>query len=216
MGFIFIALSFLFEHLSLIYSNNDLLYPIFFWIQLVLQSEALALIALSYHFKNNEGPVRYDNSDNLLVSTKRHRIKTSVKARDILSSSLPMIMVAIPFIVPISEVVSAPDFNYPALADMSFFMRLYSMAVLGYIFTSSIVSLIKAANIRLLYIPASFALLWLEQYSLMITYFDNSIVAFIGSLTARLAGLTLFMYVVYNVTSKQGRRKMEIEARKKT
>ena len=216
VGFIFIASSFLFEHLSLIYSNNDLVYPVFFWIQLALQSEALALIALSYRFKNNEDVGQYDNSDNLLVPTELHQIKPSVKLMDILSNSLPMVMVAIPFIVPISELVSGPDFNYPALADMSFFMRLYNMAVFGYIFTSAVLSLIKAANIRLLYIPAAFALLWLEQYSLTITYFDNSIVAFIGSLIARLAGLTLFVYVVYNVTSKQRRRKMEIEAREKT
>jgi hypothetical protein len=204
VGFTFIALSFLFEHLSLIYSNNDLAYPAFFWIQLALQSEALALIALSYRFKNNEDAGQYNIGDNLLTSTERHQIKTSVK-RDILSSSLP-----------ISELVSDPDFNYPALADMSFFMRLYNMAIFGYIFSSSVLSLIKAANIRLLYIPAAFAFLWLEQYSLTITYFDNSIVAFIGSLIARLAGLTLFVYVVYNVTSKQRRRKIEIEARKKT
>jgi hypothetical protein len=215
VGFTFIALSFLFEHLSLIYSNNDLAYPAFFWIQLALQSEALALIALSYRFKNNEDAGQYYIGDNLLTSTERHQIKTSVK-RDILSSSLPMVMIAIPFIVPISELVSDPDFNYPALADMSFFMRLYNMAIFGYIFSSSVLSLIKAANIRLLYIPAAFAFLWLEQYSLTITYFDNSIVAFIGSLIARLAGLTLFVYVVYNVTSKQRRRKIEIEARKKT
>jgi len=184
-------------------------------IQLALQSEALALIALSYRFKNNEDAGQYDIGDNLLTSTKRHQIKTSVK-RDILSSSLPMVMIAIPFIVPISELISDPDFDYPALADMSFFMRLYNMAIFGYIFSSSVLSLIKAANIRLLYIPAAFAFLWLEQYSLTITYFDNSIVAFIGSLLARLAGLTLFVYVVYTVTSKQKRRKIEIEARKKT
>ncbi|HET7345168.1 MAG TPA: hypothetical protein VFJ05_04775, partial [Nitrososphaeraceae archaeon] len=165
---------------------------------------------------DNEDVSQYDNSDNLLTSTEHYQIKTSVKLRDILSSSLPMVMVAIPFIVPISELVSDPDFNYPALADMSFFMRLYNMAIFGYIFSSSVLSLIKAANIRLLYIPAAFAFLWLEQYSLTITYFDNSIVAFIGSLIARLAGLTLFVYVVYNVTSKQRRRKIEIEAREKT
>ena len=135
---------------------------------------------------------------------------------DILSNILPMVMVAIPFIVPISELVSGPDFNYPALADMSFFMRLYNMAVFGYIFTSSVLSLIKASKSKVTLYPVTFALFWLEQYSLTITYFDNSIVTFIGSLIARFTRLTLFVYVVYNVTSKQRRRKMEIEAREKT
>jgi hypothetical protein len=75
------------------------------------------------------------------------------------------------------------------------------------------VSLVKAANIKLLYVPAAFALLWLEQYSLVIAYFDNSIVAFIGSALARIAGLAVFAYVMHSVTS---RRRMEIEARKTT
>jgi hypothetical protein len=98
---------------------------------------------------------------------------------------------------------------------MSFFIRIYDMAVLGYVFSSAVLSLIKAANIKLLYIPAAFAFLWLEQYSLTITYFDNSVVAFIGSLIARISGLTLFICVVFNITYRR-RRRMEIEARKKT
>src|SRR5919198_1870854 len=52
IGFAVIAISFVFEHLSLIYVTDHLLYPLFFWMQLTLESEALALIALSYLFKN--------------------------------------------------------------------------------------------------------------------------------------------------------------------
>ena len=60
-------------------------------------------------------------------------------------------------------------------------------------------------------VPAAFALLWLEQYSLVIAFFDNSAVAFIGSTLARVAGLAIFAYIMHSATS---RRKMEIEARK--
>jgi hypothetical protein len=95
-------------------------------------------------------------------------------------------------------------------------MRTYNMAILCYIFIRSTISLVKAANIKLLYIPGAFALLWLEQYSLMITYFDNSIFAFLGSIIARSAGLTLFIYMVYSITGKQTRRRIEIETREKT
>jgi hypothetical protein len=198
------------------YSHDDLLYPVFFWIQLALQSEALALIALSYRFKNSSAADGdYDDADDLGVAKHIHDSHISTNARIILSSGLPMIMVTIPFVVPISELISVPDFNYSGLADMSFFIRIYDMAVLGYVFSSAVLSLIKAANIKLLYIPAAFALLWLEQYSLTITYFDNSVVAFIGSLIARISGLTLFICVVFNITYRR-RRRMEIEARKKT
>jgi hypothetical protein len=215
-GFAFLAFSLVFEHFSLMYSHDDLLYPVFFWIQLALQSEALALIALSYRFKNSSAADGdYDDADDLGVGKHIHDSYISTKARIILSSSLPMIMVTIPFVVPISELISGPGFNYSGLADMSFFIRIYDMAVLGYVFSSAVLSLIKAANIKLLYIPAAFALLWLEQYSLTITYFDNSVVAFIGSLIARISGLTLFICVVFNITYRR-RRRMEIEARKKT
>ena len=215
IGFAAISISFLFEHLSLIYANDNSWYHVFFWVQLTLQSEALALIALSYRYKNRSDG--YDDvTDNILISKQFHHINTTpIKVRKILSDSLPMLMVAIPFVVPIYELVLGPDFNYSGLADLSFFIRLYSMAILGYIFTSAIKSLVKAANIKLLYIPAAFALLWLEQYSLMITYFDNSVVAFIGSTVVRLAGLGLFAYVVYN-TALRFKRKMEIETREKT
>ena len=54
-------------------------------------------------------------------------------------------------------------------------------------------------NIKLLYIPASFALLWLEQYSLIINYFDNNQFAFIGSIIVKLKlglGLLSMLYIM--------------------
>jgi hypothetical protein len=92
-------------------------------------------------------------------------------------------------------------------------MRIFNMVVLAYIFKSTIASLVRAANVKMLYVPAAFALLWLEQYSLVLAYFDNSTGALIGSVVARVTGLALFVYIMHSVTS---RRKMEIEARKAT
>jgi hypothetical protein len=193
VGFAFLGASFLFEMASLLYSANPVLHPAFFWIQMSLQSEALALIALSYYYKNSSG------SPSRLIG------------RDVLVTTLPLMMVAIPFIVPTAALVAEPYFNYAGLADLSFYMRIFNIAVIAYIFKSTVVSLVRAANIKLLYVPAAFALLWLEQYSLIIAYFDNSVVAFVGSAAARLAGLALFAYIMHSVAS---RRKMKIEARK--
>jgi hypothetical protein len=195
VGFVFLGTSFVFEFGSLMYRSDPLLYPALFWIQLTLQSEAFALIALSYYYKNADGD----------------QLGRKVKPRDVLVTALPLVMVAIPFIVPTSALVSGPYFNYPDLADLSFYMRIFNIAVLGYIFKSTIAALIKSANIKLLYVPAAFALLWLEQYSLVIAYFDNSATALVGSAVARIAGLTVFAYVMHSAASK---RRMEIEARK--
>lgn len=195
VGFAFLGASFLFEMSSLMYRADPLLYPAFFWIQMSLQSEALALIALSYYYKNSD------------ASGSGRK----VRARDVFVTMLPLGMVAIPFLVPTLSLATGPYFNYSGLADLSFYMRIFNIVVIGYIFKSALASLIRAANVKLLYVPAAFALLGLEQYSLVLAYFDNSVGAFIGSAAARIAGLALFAYIMHSVASK---RRIEVEARK--
>ncbi|HJS82034.1 MAG TPA: hypothetical protein VJ742_04280 [Nitrososphaera sp.] len=195
VGFAFLGASYLFELSSVLFLADPILHPAFFWIQMLLQAEAFALIALSYYYRRS-------------ASGARRQV-----ARDIMVTIVPLLMIAIPFLLPTSVLVANPYFNYAGFADLSFYMRIFNILVIGYIFKSTIVSLVKAANIKLLYVPAAFALLWLEQYSLVIAYFDNSIVALVGSALARVAGLAMFAYIMHSVTS---RRRLEIEARKTT
>ena len=217
MGFVILGTSFVFEHLSLIYYTNYLLYHLFFWMQLSLQSEALALIALSYMLKNRVGSGKADDAiADLNLSKVLIHDNMSTKARGLLISTLPMIVISIPFMVTISALFVQPFLNDVELADLSFYTKIFDMLILGYVFKSTVVSLVKGANIKLLYVPAAFALLWLGQYSLMINYFDNDSIPFIGSIVARLAGLALFVYAIHYAMSGGVRREMEIEARKKT
>ncbi len=217
MGFATLGTSFVFEHLSLIYYTNYLLYHLFFWMQLSLQSEALALIALSYMLKNRVGSGKADDAiADLNLSKVLIHDNMSTKARGLLISTLPMIVISIPFMVTISALFVQPFLNDVELADLSFYTKIFDMLILGYVFKSTVVSLVKGANIKLLYVPAAFALLWLGQYSLMINYFDNDSIPFIGSIVARLAGLALFVYAIHYAMSGGVRREMEIEARKKT
>ncbi|MEW5841407.1 hypothetical protein [Nitrososphaera sp.] len=201
-GFMFLAASFAFELASFAYLDYPVLHPALFWIQLLLQSEAFALIAVSYYFKDSgkEGGAH-----------SRRR----VRPRDVGMVLLPLAMVAIPFMLPTSELASKPYFNYASLADFSLYMRIFNMVVLGYIFKSAIFSLAKAGSARMLYVPAAFALLWLEQYSLVMTYFDNSAVAFAGSLVARIGGLALFAYAMHHAVARRKKEGIgEIEAGK--
>jgi hypothetical protein len=185
--------------------------------QLSLQSEALALIALSYMLKNRVGRSKDDYATaDLDLSKVLIHDSMSTKARDLLISILPMIVISIPFMVTISALFVQPFLNDVELADLSFYTKIFDMLILGYVFKSTVVSLVKGANIKLLYVPAAFALLWLGQYSLMINYFDNDSIPFIGSIVARLAGLALFVYAIHYAMSGGVRREMEIEARKKT
>ena len=214
IGFAVLGVSFVFEQLSLIYQANSVLYHLFFWIQLAVQSEAFALIALSYMLKNRirtKGSTTYLDPSSLLV---HHNLST--KARDLFISILPMVAISIPLTVTMSALLVRPFLNYVELTDLSFVMRIFDMIILGYIFKVTTASLVKAANLKLLYIPAAFACLWLSQYSLLITYFDNSTIAFIGSVSARLAGLALFVYAMYNAMFIAKRKEIEIETREKT
>jgi len=127
-----------------------------------------------------------------------------------------MVTISIPLTVTMSALFVSPFLNYVELADLSFVMRIFDMIILGYIFKATITSLVRVADLKLLYIPAAFACLWLAQYSLLITYFDDSSIAFIGSLSARLAGLALFVYAMYNAMFTGRRREIEIETREKT
>jgi hypothetical protein len=214
IGFAVLGVSFVFEQLSLIYQANGVLYHLFFWIQLAVQSEAFALIALSYMLKNRihtKASTTYLDPSSLLV---HHDLST--KARDLFISILPMVAISIPLTVTMSALLVRPFLNYVELTDLSFVMRIFDMIILGYIFKVTTASLVKAANLKLLYVPAAFACLWLSQYSLLITYFDNSSIAFIGAVSARLAGLALFVYAMYNAMFIGRRREIEIEKREKT
>lgn len=201
-GFAFLGLSYFLQFAGWAYVSDALMYPAFFWMQIILQAEGITLIALSYHFKNRPG------------SREGTKDAARYEPKHLLVAVLPVLMVTASFIVPSSAFVSTPYFNYPRLADLSFVMTVFNIAVLGYIFKSAIVSLVKSGNVRLLYAPAAFALLALEQYSLVLTYFDNSSIAFAGSLTARVAGLILLVYAMHHAMRMAAarRRDLEIEA----
>ena len=217
-GFAILAASFVFEHLNVVYSyshSNESLENLFFWIQLALQSEGFAFIALSYTLKNRVSSTTTANrllpATSKILFSPHNWIHSSIKIRGIIVSVLPMILISIPLMVTVSALFVQPILNETELKDMSLYTTLFDIMVLGYIFVKCLKPLVKAANIKLLYIPAAFALLWLEQYSLIMNYFDNNQFAFIGSIIVRLAGLGLFVCAIHYAVSNRTRREMEIE-----
>jgi hypothetical protein len=120
-------------------------------------------------------------------------------------------VISVPVMVTISALFVQPILNDTELKDLSLYTRIFDLIILGYIFMKSIVPLVKSANIKLLYVPAAFALLWLEQYSLIIIYFDDNSAAFIGSIIVRLFGLALFVYAIRYAISISRNRGLEVE-----
>ena len=224
-GFVILAVSFVFECLNLVYSlsytkESENLY---FWIQLSLQSEGFAFIALSYMLKDRVDSIickdgLQTDATKIFFSPRnwKYSTLTNSRIRELVISILPMIVISIPLMVAISALFVQPILNDIELKDMSIYTTVFDIVALGYIFIKSLSSVVKAANIKLLYIPAAFGLLWLEQYSLIITYFDGSLTAYIGSSIVRLAGLVLFVYAIRYALSRTRIGDMEIETGKET
>lgn len=215
-GFVILAVSFVFGYLNVVYFYSHLsqsLENIFLWIQLALRSEGFAFIALSYMLKNRMASTSVNG---LLPATSRilfspQSYSNAIKIKEMIIGVLPMILISIPLMVTISALFVQPILNDTEVKDMSIYTTIFNIMVLGYIFIKSLKALVRSANIKLLYIPAAFALLWLEQYSLIINYFDNNQFAFMGSIIARLVGLSLFVFAIYHCLSTVRRREMEIE-----
>ncbi|MGC2573999.1 MAG: hypothetical protein WA364_20985, partial [Candidatus Nitrosopolaris sp.] len=172
-----------------------------------------AFIALSYMLKNRIGA---STINGLLPATSRilfspQSYSNAIKIKEMVVAILPMILISIPLMITISALVVQPILNDTEVKDMSIYTTIFNIMVLGYILFKSLKALVRSANIKLLYIPAAFALLWLEQYSLIINYFDNNQFALMGSIIARLVGLSLFVFAIYYCLSTVRKREMEIE-----
>ena len=215
-GFVFLAISFVFGQLNVAYFYSHVdqsIENIFLWIQLALRSEGFAFIALSYMLKNRMGSTA---TNALLPATSRilfspQSYSNAIKIKEMIVAVLPMILISIPLMVTISALFVQPILNDTEVKDMSIYTTIFNIMVLGYTFIKSLKTLVRSANIKLLYIPAAFALLWLEQYSLIINYFENNQFSFMGSVIVRLVGLSLFVFAIYHCLSSVRRREMEIE-----
>src|SRR6266704_1007114 len=99
-GFAILAASFVFEHLNAVYSYsyaNESLENLFFWIQLALQSEGFAFIALSYMLKNRSNFTTINEllpTASKILFSPQNWIHSSI--REIIVGVLPMILISIP------------------------------------------------------------------------------------------------------------------------
>ncbi len=155
IGFAFLGLSFIFEYFSLIYRFNEFLYPELFWIQIILQSNGLALIAVSYRFK-----VSYYN-DILSVSEQEQCLNTDAQ-----------------------------------LGRHSSRVRL-SNKIRKTIMRNVVLSLAEKFNPKVVLTLASFVLLWMAEFFVLVTYYTYSSSYLFLSILTRLTGLFIFIYLIY-------------------
>src|SRR5437899_3184870 len=124
-GFAVLGSSFVFEYLSQVYYysvNNEFLYTLSFWVQITLQSEGLALIALSYTLKD-----RATVTNGLKISKPflflNQVISPHAGPKNVLISIVALVVISIPVMITISAFFVQPIFNDTELKDLSLYTR---------------------------------------------------------------------------------------------
>jgi len=204
IGFAFLGLSFIFEYFGLIYRFNELLYPELFWIQLILQSNGLALIAVSYRFKvsnyNDILSVSEQEQDlDIDAQFGRHnsRIHLSNKIRKTITGGLFVWIILMTVIIPIYDLTLSPYFDYARLADLAVYMTIFNMILLGYILRNVVLSLAEKFSSKVVLTLASFVLIWVADFLVLVTYYTYSSNYLFLSILTRLTGLFIFIYLIY-------------------
>lgn len=204
IGFAFLGLSFIFEYFSLIYRFNEFLYPELFWIQLILQSNGLALIAVSYRFRvSNYNDIlsvsEHDQDLDTYPQLDRHasRIFLGNKIRKTITGGLFVGIILMAVIVPTSDLILSPYLDYAKLADLAVYMTIFNMVILGYILRNVVLSLAEKFNPKVVLTLASFVLLLMAEFFVLVTYYTYSSGYLFLSIFARLTGLFIFIYLIY-------------------
>jgi hypothetical protein len=177
VGFSFLASSYIFLGMFLFYGNNVAISESFLWLRLITQGYGYAFVAFAYYFSGkSEKTTKYFLG---LIS---------------LFSAISVILF---FVV---LIVAPPFLELPSIGVADECLRVTNLIFLGYI----ICNLIKhfessrKAISGLIWTLLAFSLLWLVQYSLLIWGIDGSQTAFIFAHIARLASLTLFIYIYHS------------------
>src|SRR6266516_5190154 len=125
-GFAVLGSSFVFEYLSLVYYsvNNEFLYTLSFWVQITLQPEGLALIALSYTLKD-----RATVTNGLKISKPflflNQVVSPHTGPKNVLISIVALVVISIPVMITISALFVQPIFNDTDLKDLSLYTRIF-------------------------------------------------------------------------------------------
>jgi hypothetical protein len=176
IGFSFLASSFVFLGMSILYENDVALSESFLWLRLITQSFGLAFVAFTYHF-----------------SSKEEKTATYFLGTVSLASAASILL----FLGVL--VVTPPLVQLPPVNMVDEYFRIANLASLGYIIYYLFrhrASLYTSVS-HLKGVSSAFSLLWLGQCSLFIWGIDGSDGAFIFAHVVRLASLILFISIYY-------------------
>jgi len=176
IGFSFLASSYFFLGLSLLYKSNVAISDSLLWFRLITQGFGFAFIAFSYFF-----------------SSKTERTTRYFLGLITFASVISILLVFVALIV------APPFLETPSVNVLDEYFRIANLLFLGYVIYH-LIRHSKPSNGTIsgfVWALSAFSLLWLAQYSLLIWGIDGSQTAFILAHVARLVSLTLLILVYY-------------------
>lgn len=187
IGFSFITFAEVLFAIDVWLEFNPEIFNLLFWLRLLSLSYGFSFLAVSYYYKHREED------------------RTPFMMRIGALSVIPiMIVIAAVVILP-------PAFDFPAYNQVDEYFRVFNLVMLGYVFKSTLGSIVEQGRKEFMYIPAAFAILWLGQYSALISNIDLNISAFIAQHIAKVTALALFVGVLSQVMRAKKVAKTETE-----
>lgn len=144
----------------------------FGWIQLLIRAFAFVFLAVTYYFSKSEKRINF--------------------LWNMILSLLASIMIILILFAIFSPQVSQSDYLLYYLST-----RFVTIACLCYITIHALKSHIELLDSTTLLAPFGYILLAIDQYSSIIWRVDASYLALFGGLLFRLAGLAIFLYIIY-------------------
>ena len=188
IGFSFITFAEILLAIDVWLEFNMEIFNLFFWLRLLSLSYGFSFIAVSYYYKHREED------------------KTPMMMRMGALSAIPvMVVIVIMVFVP-------PALEFPPYNQVDEYFRVFNLFVLGYVFRSTLSSIVEQGRKEFMYIPAAYAVLWLGQYSSLIFGLDANVSAYVAALVAKMIGLALFVGVLSQVMRAKKVAKTETEA----
>jgi len=175
IGFSFITFAEFLLAIDVWLEFNPEIFNLLFWLRLLSLSYGFSFIAVSYYYKHRE----------------EDRIPWIMRIGAL--SVIPiMIMIALVVILP-------PAFDFPPYNQADEYFRVFNLIMLGYVFKSTLSSIVEQGRKEFMYIPAAYAILWLGQYSALISNLELNVGAFIAQHIAKVIGLALFVGVLSQI-----------------
>ena len=171
LAFSFLGASFIMGLAMLVESNAFA--DVMRWLQLFTESYAFAFLAVTYYFSK--------------------RVKEETRLSLLIAFAAIFSVAVVSYII----IFVAPSYDLPHFDIVDDYLRIFNIFCLSYIAIQILRRYVAKTDAKTIWIPFSFILFDFSQYSFLIWSLDASFLALLGAYFLRVAGLLVFLLMVY-------------------